>query len=255
MTLASRILASFNTKEKLNPNIWTKNIEGNFMLRPDIRKKLLAISANFLDFIDVEGLECDIDTKNCTIEDITITGSIANYNWSEFSDIDLHLILDFDNIDENEELVKNILNTKKNLWNSSHDVTINGYEVEVYTQDSKETHFSSGVYSVLFNKWVVAPKPEDVVEVDVNKVLGKAKGWMEIIDGLQNKSYELPSSDILEIIEKVKNRLKKFRSCGLETGGEFSYENLAFKFLRRSGYLKKLFKLKNKLIDNELSLN
>jgi hypothetical protein len=57
------------------------------------------------------------------------------------------------------------------------------------------------------------------------------------------------------MIDKIKTRLKKFRSCGLETGGEFSYENLAFKFLRRSGYLKKLFKLKNKLIDIELSLN
>tara|TARA_R110000824_G_scaffold8027_3_gene36600 strand:- start:9501 stop:10268 length:768 start_codon:yes stop_codon:yes gene_type:complete len=255
MTLASRILSSFKIKENLNPKIWTKNANGNVVLKPDIRKKLLSISSNFLDFIDVEGLECNVTTKECDIQDITITGSIANYNWSEFSDIDLHLILDFDNIDENEGLVKNILNTKKNLWNSSHDVTINGYEVEVYTQDSKETHFSSGVYSVLFNKWVVDPKPEDVVEVDVQKVLDKAKGWMEIIDGLQHKSYDSPSEDILEIIEKVKNRLKKFRSCGLETGGEFSYENLAFKFLRRSGYLKKLFKLKNKLIDNELSLN
>ena len=78
---------------------------------------------------------------------------------------------------------------------------------------------------------------------------------MEIIDGLYTKAYELPPSDILEMIDKVKNKLKKFRSCGLEKGGEFSYENLAFKFLRRSGYLKKLFKLKNKLVDVELSLD
>ena len=167
----------------------------------------------------------------------------------------MHLILDFNTIDENEDLVKNILNTKKNLWNSTHDVSIKGYEVEVYTQDSQEVHFSSGVYSVLFNKWIVEPKLEDVVEVDVKKVLEKSKGWMEIIDGLYTKAYDLPPSDILEMIEKIKKRIKKFRSCGLETGGEFSYENLAFKFLRRSGYLKKLFKLKNKLRDIELSLN
>ena len=255
MTLASKILSSFSLKENLNPEIWTKNFDGNFVLRRDIRKKLLAISADFLDFINIDNLECDVDTKDCTIEDITITGSIGNYNWSEFSDIDLHLILDFNTIDENEDLVKNILNTKKNLWNSTHDVSIKGYEVEVYTQDSQEVHFSSGVYSVLFNKWIVEPKLEDVVEVDVKKVLEKSKGWMEIIDGLYTKAYDLPPSDILEMIEKIKKRIKKFRSCGLETGGEFSYENLAFKFLRRSGYLKKLFKLKNKLRDIELSLN
>ena len=130
-----------------------------------------------------------------------------------------------------------------------------GYEVEVYTQDASETHFSSGVYSVLFNKWLVAPKTESATEVDVKKIVEKARGWMEIIDGLYTKAYELPPSDILEMIDKVKNKLKKFRSCGLEKGGEFSYENLAFKFLRRSGYLKKLFKLKNKLVDVELSLD
>tara|TARA_Y100001973_G_C5156864_1_gene311245 strand:+ start:267 stop:1034 length:768 start_codon:yes stop_codon:yes gene_type:complete len=255
MTLASKILASFKVKENLNPEIWTLNVHDEFVLRPEIREKLLAIANDFLDFIDIEGISCDVKSKECQLEDITVTGSIANYNWSEFSDIDLHLLLDFDNVDENEDLLKNVLNAKKNLWNSTHDVSIKGYEVEVYTQDASETHHSSGVYSVLFNKWIVEPKEEDVVEVDVQKVLEKARGWMEIIDGLYTKAYDLPAKDILEMIDKIKTRLKKFRSCGLETGGEFSYENLAFKFLRRSGYLKKLFKLKNKLIDIELSLN
>ena len=255
MTLASKILSSFEVKNNLNPKIWTRGLDGEFTLRPDIRKKLLLVTNDFLDFINLDGLACDVDTKDCDIDDITITGSISNYNWSEFSDIDLHLILDFNSVDENKKLVKNLLNTKKNLWNSTHDVNIKGYEVEVYAQDPSELHFSSGVYSVLFNKWLVEPEKLEVTEVDFKKVLEKSKGWMEIIDDLYTKAYELPPSDILEMIDRVKKRVKRFRSCGLEKGGEFSYENLAFKFLRRSGYLKKLFKLKNKLIDVELSLD
>ena len=45
----------------------------------------------------------------------------------------------------------------------------------------------------------------------------------------------------IEMIEKIKDRLKDYRSAGLEREGEYSYENLVFKFLRRNGYIQKLF--------------
>ena len=202
----------------------------------------------------MDNLNCQIETGDCDIEDIVVTGSIANYNWSRFSDIDLHLILDFSDIDENEELIKNFLNAKKNLWNASHDIEIRGFEVEVYGQDSKETHFSSGVYSILFDEWVVTPDYVEA-EIDVTKILSKAKGWMNMIDELYSRQYEQTPEETLELIDKIKKKLKKFRSCGLEKGGEYSYENLAFKFLRRSGYIKRLFELKNELVDDSLSMN
>ena len=162
--------------------------------------------------------------------------------------------MNFGDIDGNENLVTNILNTKKNLWNASHDITIKGYDVEVYVQNTEEIHFASGVYSVLFNKWLKKPVAGDP-GVDIEKVLDKATGWMEIIDNIQYKAYQMNSEETLETIEKIKERLKKFRKSGLEVGGEFSYENLAFKFLRRTGYIKKLFDLKNKVKDLSLSLD
>ena len=76
-----------------------------------------------------------------------------------------------------------------------------------------------------------------------------------MIDDLYSKQYDRDSSDMLELIDEVKRKLKKFRSCGLDEGGEYSYENLAFKFLRRSGYIKRLFQLKNNIIDLSLSLD
>jgi hypothetical protein len=254
MNLAQSILQSFQLKKTLNPDIWTLDKDDQYVLRTEIRDKLLLISNDFLEFVDIGPLDCDVVSKECTIEDVTITGSICNFNWSKFSDIDLHLVVDYDEVDENEELVNNILMTKKNLWNASHNVSIKNYEVEVYVQNSEELHFSSGVYSVLFNKWLIAPKKVNV-KLDINKVLKKATGWMELIDSLQSRAYGMSPEEIIEVINRIKEKLKRFRMCGLEKGGEFSYENLAFKFLRRSGYIKKLFDLKNKVVDLSLSLD
>lgn len=255
MGLKDNILTTFHQKNELAPQIWEMDSNsGEFFMRPEVRERLLKITNEFLEFIDLDNLNCQIETGDCDIEDIVVTGSIANYNWSRFSDIDLHLILDFSDIDENEELIKNFLNAKKNLWNASHDIEIRGFEVEVYGQDSKETHFSSGVYSILFDEWVVTPDYVEA-EIDVTKILSKAKGWMNMIDELYSRQYEQTPEETLELIDKIKKKLKKFRSCGLEKGGEYSYENLAFKFLRRSGYIKRLFELKNELVDDSLSMN
>jgi hypothetical protein len=48
--------------------------------------------------------------------------------------------------------------------------------------------------------------------------------------------------------------LKDYRQSGLDKDGEFSYENLVFKFLRRSGYIGKFFDTSNKALDKELSV-
>ena len=254
MGMKNNLLSTFRQKDELSPQIWGESMDsGEFFMLPEVTERLLEIANEFLSFLDIPSLDCEIDTRECDIEDIVVTGSIANYNWSRFSDIDLHIMLDMDEIDENTDLVKNYLNAKKNLWNSTHDISIRGFEVEVYSQDVKETHFSSGVYSVLFNTWVVKPKKE-TLSIDEQKILEKARGWMEIIDGLYSKQYNREPEETLELINKVKTKLKKFRSCGLEEGGEYSYENLAFKFLRRSGYIKRLFQLKNELIDTSLSM-
>ena len=198
MNLSNKILNTFKQKKSLNPEIWTKDNNGNYVLKEEVRDKLLLISNDFLDFIDIDNLEtCNLKSHECSIDDITITGSICNYNWSKFSDID--------------------------LWNAAHNVAIKGYEVEVYAQDSAQEHFSSGVYSILYGEWIVEPKTE-IVEIDMNKIMDKARGWMELIDALETKSYNLTSEETIDLINKIKTKLKKFRVCGLENEGEYSYE-------------------------------
>ena len=241
-----KILQSFRVKDELNSEIWDyigseNDKEPN--LKPEIDKKLLEIADNFINFLGV-----DVD-----IEDITMTGSLSNYNWSSFSDIDLHVLIDFDSVNIDKKVLRELFNAKQGMWNSLHDIEVYGYEVELYAQDANEPHFSTGVYSVMNNEWLVSPnRIEDTF--DDNKLLQKSLTWMDMIDGVERKSYLQDSEETLKMIQKIKDKLKKFRKCGLEDKGEFSYENLVFKFLRRNGYLGKLSELKNKITDESLSL-
>ena len=225
-TTNKNIISSFKVQDELNPDIWYYDGE-SYKMKPEIRISLL-----------------DID-------DITLTGSLSNFNWSEFSDVDLHILMDFENTDP---LLKKYLDSRRIIWNSLRDVTVKGFDVEIYVQDSKEPHFASGVYSVLYNDWIVEPKEEEV-SIDSKKILNKSKNWMSQIDKFEVNSRRQEPDEVLEDIQKFKDKIKKYRGSGLEDKGEYSYENLTFKFLRRNGYLKKLNDIRNYLIDKNLTLD
>ena len=240
----NNIISSFFVKDSLNSEIWDNhdNIEESKM-NPEIRDGLLDIANEFVEFLGFD----------IFVQDVTMTGSLANFNWSDYSDIDLHIIYDFKESGEQEELFKDLFNLKKTVFNSQHDITVKGYEVELYVQDMNEPHMSTGVYSVLYDEWLERPEPKEV-KIDKKKIEDKSQQWMDIID---NTIEDLEVSDLENSVEKldsVKEKIKKFRTSGLEKGGEYSYENLVFKFLRRNGYIQKLFDNKNDLIDKSLSI-
>lgn len=235
---------SFGTKPTLNPKIWNDVDTDNPVLKNGIRVALLRIAGEFMDFLG----------EDLFVDDIRFTGSLANFNWSEFSDIDLHLYVDFSQFDPKDRAVyKELFQLKKTLFNTTHKITVKGYEVELYAEDVNETHFSTGVYSVLFDEWVHKPEKEQV-KIDREFLIKKVSGVMDTIDNLMEDIVDDDLDIALEKIEKFKDKLKKYRSSGLEKDGEFSYENLVFKFLRRNQYIDKLYDFKNKLMDKKLSL-
>ncbi len=238
-----RIISSFYIQDELNPEIWNESEDGSYTMKEEVRNSLLAITNEFVDFLGIE----------IFVSDITMTGSLANYNWSEFSDIDLHIMYDFTEAGEQKELYKELFKLKKTLFNSTHDIRVKGYEVELYVQDSSEPHFSTGVFSVMFDEWINEPTKESV-KIDDKKLEEKAQQWMDIIDTVIDNVSDEDLNIALETIDKVKDKLKKYRSCGLEREGEYSYENLVFKFLRRNEYIQKLFDFTNDLVDKRLSL-
>ena len=234
------IISSFKVQKELNPDIWLMDNEG-YKMRPEIRDSLLKIVEDYEDFVDI-----DLD-----IEDIILTGSLSNFNWSEFSDVDLHILIDFE--DPQESIEKKYLDSRRIIWNSLRDVNVKGFESEIYVQDSKEQHFASGMYSVMYNDWVVEPEEKEVV-LDSHKILSKSKQWMDMIDQIEDGMDRTSTNELMDTVDDLKRRLKKYRGAGLADKGEYSYENLTFKFLRRNGYIGKLMDLKNKLIDKSLTL-
>ena len=236
----AKILSSFQSKPNLCPEIFHKDGE-DYVMNDDVREKLLEIAKAFIDWM---GLEVDV-------EDITLTGSLANFNWSEYSDIDLHILINFSRFQEDEDLVKGFFDAKKNVWNNEHDIKIKGFDTEVYVQDIKEKHTSTGVYSVQNNRWIIEPEYQST-NIDKQMVLRKSKQIATKIDQLLKAAQD--GIDVVKDIDQLKDKIKVFRQAGLDRAGEYSYENLTFKLLRRTGYIEKLFGLKNDIIDQQLSL-
>lgn len=231
-------VTSIKMNETLCPLIW----EFDETLKPDVRKTLLKNAARFIEFSDVENLKFD---------DIILTGSMANYNYNENSDLDVHIILDFSQISENKNFVGDFLKLKKQLWAEILPIQVKGHDVELYFQDSKEPHHSSGTYSLIKNKWTKKPIKK-IVDINTANVQLKSADLMNAIDDLAN---EMDGKNFLKKHDNLKNRIKKYRQTGLDEMGEFSTENLVFKVLRNTGYLKKMVDMKNDYLTKELSLD
>jgi len=234
-------LSSFIVKKELNPKFWSKNNE----LEPKIREKLLKIAEDFFDSLEIEGIQ---------LEDITLTGSLSNYNWSEFSDVDLHILVDFDRLEVDEDTLKDYFRAKQTVWNKKHDIMIRGHEVEIYVQDTNEPHAATAVYSILNDDWDIEPSQVDP-KIDFKSINAKANFLMAEIDKACEMYCDRDYEKTIEYVEKMREKLRKFRKAGLDTGGEFSVENLSFKVLRRNGYLKKLSDLATKAYDKAMSMN
>ena len=233
-----QIVKSFETKETLSDQIFEEK-KGHFVMRDEIKKRLLEVSNDFIESLGVEFF----------IHDVVLTGSLANYNWSQYSDVDLHILIDFEESKYEMDILKEFFDAKKNVWNEKHDIKIKGYDVEVYVQDVNEEHISSGVYSILHNKWIIEPEKENP-NIDDRKILEKGEEFGKRIDHLTKN----PKDITIDQLEDLRKKIKEFRQSGLESGGEYSYENLTFKLLRRNGYIQKLLRLKTQLTDKKLSI-
>lgn len=242
-----KIVKSFETKDFLSDQIFEIK-DKKFLMRDDVRKRLLKVSDDFIESLGIEFF----------IHDIVLTGSLANYNWSQYSDVDLHILIDFDDVkglkNKDTSVIHNIMkeffDAKKNVWNEKHDIKIKGYDVEVYVQDIEEPHISSGVYSVLNDKWIVEPK-KNKPNIDDRLILQKGEEYIKKIEEIEKMGIK---KEVIPIIDDLRKKIKEFRQSGLESGGEYSYENLTFKLLRRNGFIERLLNLKKQIIDKKLSL-
>jgi hypothetical protein len=226
-------------KNELNNSFWKGD-----SFDPQIREKLIKIAEDFYNSLNL----------NVPISDIQLTGSLANYNWTDKSDLDVHILVDFSKIDDNVDLVKKSLDGMRFIWNLRHKVILRGHDVEVYIQDIEFPHTASGLFSLMNNKWIRVPK-YNLPEIDYNDVDKKFDGIVSEILEMENlinstNFSSVSEEEIYQHAVKLKSKIIKMRTEGLAREGEFSVENLVFKKLRNEGYIQKIIELISKAYTN-----
>lgn len=240
-------LSSFRPQSCLHPKIWIGD-----RINSKVRLRLLAIADDFFDTLEVNWVKP---------KDIILTGSLANYNWSKFSDFDLHIVIDFNEVDGRTNFVKDYFDSKKKLWNEQHEnLKIYGFPVEVYVQDSNEFHNASGVYSLEMDEWIRKPAKNAIQAIKLNKYFIKEKvgKFLHRINDLAYAAEHETNEEELERIALAANELfkkiKSIRKEALKNGGEMSSGNVIFKSLRRLGAIGVLTDIKAKTYDKIFSI-
>lgn len=192
-------------------------------MKPEVREKLLQIAKVFIGYLEVPNFE---------VLDIVLTGSLANYNWTRFSDFDVHVVTRYDDLDA-DEIAEAFYQAKKKIWNDNHDIKVRNHEVELYVEDINEPPVAQGMFSLKDNKWITQPEFAPP-SISSGAVYHKVKGLVIEI------KHALKSANDPEDIKRLIDKVRKIRRAGLDKGGEFSIENLAFKSLRNLGYIERL---------------
>ena len=217
---------------ELNPVAWSYG-----QLRPEVRARLLEIANVFVGYLEIPDFK---------VIDVVLTGSIANYNYTKYSDFDIHVVTRYSDL-QCDDLAEAFYRAKKQIWNDAHDIMIRGHEAELYVEDVEQPPISAGMFSLLKNKWIKEPT-YSVPTVDDAAVNAKVRDLIKQIDST------LKTADDPEDLKRIMDKLRKMRRSGLDSTGEFGVENLAFKILRNMGYLSKISKTYHKQQDMELSL-
>lgn len=225
-------------KEDLNPNFWL-----NRKFDSKIRRKILKIVDNFIK---------DSELK-IPVLDIRLTGSLANYTYNKYSDLDVHIITDFKEISKDVQVVKDALDGKRFVWNLKHNIFLKGHEIELYFEDKNETHIASGIYSLLKDKWVKEPSYNPPGDIDVNELKQKESFYSDLVNRLSNKLQETLDKQEIKLIHNkaklLKDKIIKIRKEALKNKGEFALENLLFKKLRNTGIIEKIMNIINNSYD------
>lgn len=215
--------------QRLNPVLWARDEH----LLPEVRNKLLKIAADFQEFLGVEDLK---------VKDITVSGSNAAYSYTKQSDIDLHLVVEM----PDDPVYQELFAAKKYQYNTEHDITIGGADVELYVQPDDQPHHSQGIYSIKNSDWVKVPQRKRS-QIDDTCVLAK-------VDDLSTRIKSAIASQDRSVMDSLWKKIKIMRQSGLENHGEFGCENVSFKLLRNNGSIGALKSAITAAQDRELSL-
>ena len=235
--MRNRLQEGIKTNEELNPIIW----DSDFSMKTQVRTKLLSIVDEYIDASDILGHD--------DIIDIELLGSNANYNYHPKSDIDLHLVVNMEDISSDAALAQIANNLEKANFNTKYDLGIKGIDVELYVEDVKAGTMSNGIFSVLKNEWI--KKPEKVIYPDYDsndEYIDLMTTWRDRAKSVLENA--ITSKEPKQFVDSLYN----LRRTSLMKDGEYAMGNYVFKTLRDEGYLQALKDRRYELASKELSL-
>jgi hypothetical protein len=219
----------FEPHDKLNPALW----QGEDLL-PDVKSALVKIAEDFKKYIDIP----------FDVEDLVITGGQVSYYYTKHSDLDLHLVVDFNSVDCDREAAE-LFDTKRLLYKNRYNITVKGVPVELYVEDERYPAVSSS-YSLFSNSWLKRPTMQNDT-IDLKEIERMSAVWQKIID------TSLASKDI-KTAKKTLDLLRNYRKLGLKQTGEYGVQNLVYKTLRNSKTLEKLITFIDDMHEKDLSI-
>jgi len=217
---------------ELNPAAWS-----GWQMIPKVRERLIDIAQLFVDYLEMPSIE---------IDDVRLTGSMCNFNWTKYSDFDLHVVTDYSALNC-DDLAEALYKSKKTIWNERHDITVNGHEVELYVEDTANPPHSAGMFSIIDDRWLSKLNIFDP-DYDQQAVNKKVQTGIDLLQKTVHQARRV------EDFEQAIQKIYRMRQSGLETNGEFSTENLAFKVLRNMGWLERIRNARDQFVDKAYSL-
>ena len=217
-------------QKELNPKLWEDK-----KLKRDVREAIIDIVSEFMDnlIIPVE------------ILDVRVVGSNASYNYTEHSDLDVHIISNLELVGSPTEIVQALYNSERSNFNRTHNIKIKGIDVELYVEDVNSSVTSNGIYSVIDDIWIKEPQMVKERSVKIDK-----KELRDLVNSVKSVLAEGDSNDIKDCI----NMLYLMRKDSIATDGEYGVGNLLFKEIRNRGLLSALKDKYNEMISDELTL-
>ena len=208
-------------------------------LKPEVNEALMKFAEAFAAYVDLD---------ERAIVDVLLLGGNAGYNYTQYSDLDVHIVVDPKFIPDCEpDLLDQYYMDKKTLWELTHNVTIYGVKAEPYIERPKVTRKKSqGVYSLMKKTWIQEPEKVEG-EVEEKEMEKKVNNFKTKIDAfIKNENVD----GLRELVKKLRDS----RSVSLQKYGEYGFENMVFKELRNQGYIDKVRTVVVNLKSKNLSL-
>ena len=201
---------SIEKHNKLNPDLFENN-----ELKEDVKESVKNIVNTFEEIIKKDGVKFKV-------KDIVLVGSNVSYNYTDDSDLDIHIIADSSVVKDNSEQSKKYLgilyNLYKSMFNSDYDITIHGVPAEVYVElDDIGAAKSNGIYS-LNSGWIKEPVQEDIPDIDMEAFRKEFEEW--------EKQYKELIKDLPQVdLEESTDTLQE--SSITRIGRQLEFENVA----------------------------